>query len=96
MPKPGYTFLVVSEALKNRLETLAKAEGYRSVNQLLEAWLRVNPGVYPDGGAKNLNSGFFFKNKGGGSQAWSKAQGLEPCGIALRGFKSHPPHQKAN
>ena len=28
----------------------------------------------------------------GGFQAWSKEQGLGPCGVGLRGFKSHPPH----
>ena len=30
----------------------------------------------------------------GGFQAWSKEQGLGPCGVGLRGFKSHPPHQR--
>ncbi len=61
VPKPGYSILIVSEVLKKKLELIAKAEGYRSVNQLLESWLRVNPGVYPNGEEKNLNSGFFFK-----------------------------------
>ena len=29
---------------------------------------------------------------GGGLQVWSKEQGLGPCRVGVRGFKSHPPH----
>ena len=43
MPKPGYTIIVVKESVRSHLQELAKAQGYRSINQLLEAWLRVNP-----------------------------------------------------
>ncbi len=31
-------------------------------------------------------------HKSGGLQAWSKEQGLGPCPVGVRGFKSHPPH----
>ena len=92
MPKPGYSIIIVSDSVKRRLESVARSRGFRTVNQLLESWLRVNPRVYPNGGEKNLNSGLFLRKIGGGSQVWSKAQGLGPCGVALRGFKSHPPH----
>jgi len=50
MPKPGYTTLIVKEDLRVRLEAIARAEGFRTVNQFLESLLRVNPttgGVYP-------------------------------------------------
>ena len=43
MPKPGYATIVVKESVRSRLQELAEAQGYRSINQLLEAWL----GVYP-------------------------------------------------
>jgi hypothetical protein len=29
---------------------------------------------------------------GGGLPVWSKEQGLGPCRVGVRGFKSHPPH----
>jgi hypothetical protein len=29
---------------------------------------------------------------GGGARARPKGQGSRPCGVGLRGFKSHPPH----
>jgi len=50
MPKPGYTNIIVKEEIRSYLERLAKAEGFRTVNQLLEAMIRVDPkltGVYP-------------------------------------------------
>ena len=28
----------------------------------------------------------------GGLPVWSKEQGLGPCRVGVRGFKSHPPH----
>ncbi len=43
MPKPGYTTIVVKESVRSMLEELAETQGYRSINQLLEAWLGVNP-----------------------------------------------------
>jgi len=49
MPKPGYTQLIVKTKVRSQLEDIARNHGYRSVNQLLEAWItgRVNPGVNP-------------------------------------------------
>ena len=47
MPKPGYISIVVKESVRSHLQELAETQGYRSINQLLEAWLRVNPGVNP-------------------------------------------------
>ena len=50
MPKPGYTNIIVKEEIRRYLERLAKAEGFRTVNLLLEAIIRVDPrltGVYP-------------------------------------------------
>ena len=49
MPKPGYTTIVVKESVRNRLQGLAEAQGYRSINQLLEDIITygVNPGVHP-------------------------------------------------
>ena len=43
MPKPGYTTIVVKESVRSHLQELAETQGYRSINQLLEAWIRVNP-----------------------------------------------------
>jgi len=43
MPKPGYTTIIVKESVRSHLQELAEAQGYRSINQLLEAWLRVYP-----------------------------------------------------
>ena len=43
MPKPGYTTIVVKESDRRMLEEIAETQGYRSINQLLEAWI----GVYP-------------------------------------------------
>ncbi|MCX8171508.1 MAG: hypothetical protein N3E47_06030 [Candidatus Bathyarchaeota archaeon] len=51
MPEPGYTSLIVRESVRKRLEELARAEGFRTVSQLLEALLRVYPntaGVNPE------------------------------------------------
>ena len=50
MTKPGYSRIIVKTTVRNQLETLAKAQGFRTVNQLLEAWIsqRVNPGVHPN------------------------------------------------
>ena len=45
MPKPGYTTIVVKKSVRSQLQELAEAQGYRSINQLFEAWL----GVYPTG-----------------------------------------------
>ena len=50
MPKPGYDTIIVKKELKERLEAIARAEGFRTINQLLEALLRVHPyiaGVNP-------------------------------------------------
>ena len=47
MPKPGYATIVVKESVRSHLQKLAKAQGYRSINQLLEAWLVVYPRVNP-------------------------------------------------
>ncbi|MEM2238697.1 MAG: hypothetical protein QXM89_04205 [Candidatus Bathyarchaeia archaeon] len=54
MPKPGYSIIIVSDSVKQQLESIARSKGFRTVNQLLEAWLRVNPRVYPDGGEPSL------------------------------------------
>jgi DNA polymerase II large subunit len=45
---------------------------------------------------KNLNLGLFTEKKdaSGGVRVWSKETGLGPVGVGLRGFKSHPPHQR--
>ena len=43
MPKPGYTQIIVKASVRSRLQELASALGYRSINQLLEALIRVNP-----------------------------------------------------
>ena len=43
MPKPGYTQIIVKTSVRSRLQELASALGYRSINQLLEALIRVNP-----------------------------------------------------
>ena len=64
----------------------------------------MNPIISVDNSIfKNIVAGleiFIFslclvKGCGGGFQAWSKEQGLGPCGEGLRGFKSHPPHHNA-
>ncbi|MEM2889242.1 MAG: hypothetical protein QXR42_07190 [Candidatus Bathyarchaeia archaeon] len=50
MPKKGYTTVIVKEDIRTILEAIAKTEGFHTVNQFLEALLRVNPttcGVYP-------------------------------------------------
>ena len=50
MPKPGYDKIIVKKELRERLETIARAEGFRTINQLLEALLKVHPyiaGVNP-------------------------------------------------
>ncbi len=73
MPKPGFSILIVSETVKKRLEEVVKAEGYRSVNQLLEAWLRANPGVYP---ASKEEIAQLETN--GGSMVKAPPGGLEP------------------
>jgi len=43
MPKPGYTVIVVKESVRSGLQELASRKGYGSINQLLEAWIGVNP-----------------------------------------------------
>ena len=49
MPKPGSTTIVVKESVRNRLQGLAEAQGYRSINQLLEDIITygVNLEVHP-------------------------------------------------
>ena len=47
MPKPGYTSIIVKESVRSHLQKLAEAQDYRTINQLLEAWLVVYPGVNP-------------------------------------------------
>ena len=47
MPKPGYTRIIVRTDIRDHLKKIAEAQGYRSINQLLEAWIRVHPGVHP-------------------------------------------------
>ena len=46
MPKPGYTKIIVKSEIRDMLEKLAAAQGYRSINQLLEAWIRVHPTAF--------------------------------------------------
>jgi len=43
MPKLGYTTIVVKESVRGMLEEIAKTQGYRSINQLFEAWIRGIP-----------------------------------------------------
>ena len=47
--KPGYTQIIVRSEARRALEELARLQGYRTVNSLLEAMILngVNPGVYP-------------------------------------------------
>ena len=47
MPKPGYTRIIVKSEVRSMLEKLAAAQGYGSINRLLESWIRVHPGVHP-------------------------------------------------
>ena len=50
MPKPGYTQITVKREIRGQLEQLVKAEGFHTVNQPLEAIIRVDPkltGVNP-------------------------------------------------
>jgi len=55
MPKlEGYTTIVVKELLRSWLQELASSKGYRSINQLLEAWIGVNPiNIREKSGARN-------------------------------------------
>ena len=43
MPKPGYTRIIVRSEVRDMLQKLAETQGYRSINMLLEVWLRVHP-----------------------------------------------------
>jgi len=42
MPRPGYTRIIVSSEVRDLLQKLAEAQGYRSINQLLTEWIRVH------------------------------------------------------
>ena len=42
-----HKYIVVKESIRNQLQELAEAQGYRSINQLLEAQIWVNFGVNP-------------------------------------------------
>ena len=92
LPKPGYTTIVVKESVRSHLQKLAKAQGYRSINQLLEAWLRVNPGVNPTG----VNGEIRRQETNPEISPFSKKQfrilvdraGFEPATSAVRGRHS--------
>ncbi|MCD6538459.1 hypothetical protein J7L18_07635 [Candidatus Bathyarchaeota archaeon] len=43
MSEPEYTTIIVKGSVRSRLQELAETQGYRSINQLLEVWIRVNP-----------------------------------------------------
>ena len=43
MPKPGNTTIIVNEPVRSTFEEIAEVKGYRSINRLPEAWIRVNP-----------------------------------------------------
>ena len=82
MPKPGYTTIVVKESVRRRLQELAEAQGYRSINQLLEAWIGVYPRVNPTNMNRemkrqemNLKSASFQK---GNLKFWSLGRDLNP------------------
>ena len=47
MPRPGYTRIIVSSEVRDMLQKIAAAQGYRSINMLLTEWIRVHPGVHP-------------------------------------------------
>ena len=65
MPKPGYTFIVVSKQVRKALENEARRRGFKTVNQLLEYWLRVNPRVNPHGNRENPGNSLFSRIDGG-------------------------------
>ena len=58
MPKPGYTRIIVRAEVRSMLEKLAAAQGYGSINRLLESWIRVHPGVHPTTPSEALNPAF--------------------------------------
>ena len=90
--------LLENSSLKTSLKTQAMEEQNCSLNKQDLNELKLN----------NQDSNLFSKNgveiKGkiirnrkvsyicGSTRARSKGQGSEPCGIGLRGFKSHLPH----
>ena len=43
MSEPGYTRIIVRSEVRGMLQKLAEAQGYRSINRLLEAWLKMYP-----------------------------------------------------
>ena len=95
MPKPGYTNLIVKEEIRSYLERLAKAEGFCTVSQLLEAIIRVDPkltGVYPGVNPTALNGGSQVFRKDFKNSCFSKTgkemadpEGFEPPTPGLGG-----------
>ena len=84
MPKPGYTQIIVSGNIRNKLEEIAKSYGFRTVNQFLEQSLdqRVNPRVNPNYLIRdshqmktNFRSSFFLENK---QEIWRARGDLNP------------------
>ena len=47
MPKPGYTRIIVRIDIRDQLKKLAEAQGYRTINQLLKAWLKIYLEMHP-------------------------------------------------
>ena len=92
LPKPGYTTIVVKESVRSHLQKLAKAQGYRSINQLLEAWVGVYPGVNPTG----INGEIRRQETNPETSPFPKKQfnlvvdraGFEPATSAVRGRHS--------
>jgi len=82
MPRPGYTIIIVKDLVRSRLQELAEDQDYRTINQLLEAWIEVHPGVNPTNingeigpPRSELEIGFFSK---GNLKIWSLGRDLNP------------------
>ena len=94
MPKPGYTTIIVKESVRSMLEEIAETQGYRSINQLLEAWLGVYPGVNPtntNGKIRHpkisLKQAPFQKSN---SEIWCGGRDLNPRRPTPEDLKSSP------